>query len=88
MKPQYEPKTLDQALGYMVEEAGEVLAAIGKSQRWGLDSFNPEIPVAQRETNADWLWRELHDLEGAYVRLAGFLRRAGYRDPAELERTD
>ena len=32
MNPRYEPKTLKQKLGYLVEEAGEVLAAAGK--RW------------------------------------------------------
>jgi len=48
MKPQYEPKTTEQALGYLVEECGEVLAAVGKTQRWGLESTNPELLPEQR----------------------------------------
>ena len=48
MKSEYEPKTLDQKMGYLVEECGEVLAAAGKSLRWGLDSCNPELPEAER----------------------------------------
>ena len=78
MKPQYEPKTEQQHLGYLAEESGEVLAAVGKSLRWGLDSVNPELPVGQRENNASWLWREMHDLEGAIQRMAAWLRANGY----------
>jgi NTP pyrophosphatase (non-canonical NTP hydrolase) len=71
MKPEYYPNTIEQKLGYLVEECGEVLAAVGKTQRWGLDSFNPE-PGASRETNRNWIQRELSDLENAcgIVRLA------------------
>jgi NTP pyrophosphatase (non-canonical NTP hydrolase) len=65
MKPEYKPRTTNQKLGYLVEECGEVLAAVGKSQRWGLENFNPEIPVYQRETNRDWILRELADLNVA-----------------------
>lgn len=78
MKPQYEPKTEQQRLGYLVEEAGEVSAAAGKSLRWGLDSSNPELPPDQRETNADWLWREMRDLEGAIQRMKAWLTFNGY----------
>jgi NTP pyrophosphatase (non-canonical NTP hydrolase) len=64
MKPEYMPRTIDQKLGYLVEECGEVLAAVGKTQRWGLESVNPE-PGASRETNREWILRELGDLERA-----------------------
>lgn len=64
MKPQYQPHMLEQKLGYLVEECGEVLHAIGKTQRWGLDSYNPE-PGASKETNRNWILRELTDLETA-----------------------
>lgn len=69
INPRYTPKTLEQKLGYLVEECGEVLQAVGKSQRWGLDSVNPElpVPVGERETNRDWLLRELHDLQRAIL---------------------
>jgi len=73
MKPQYEPKTVGQQLGYLVEECGEVLAAVGKTQRWGLDSYNPELPPDQRETNRDWILRELRDLQNAISRVQGTL---------------
>ena len=78
MKKQYEPKTITQALGYLVEEAGEVQAAIGKSIRWGLDSTNPELPPKERETNGRWILRELLDLEGAIMRARSFLADEGY----------
>lgn len=69
MKEQYEPKTVEQKLGYLVEECGEVLAAVGKSLRWGLESFNPEIPIEKRETNRQWALREIQDLKGAIRRI-------------------
>lgn len=73
MKPQYEPRRIEESLGYVVEECGEVLQAIGKSQRWGLDSVNPELPPEQQETNQAWLERELVDLRGAIGRVERFL---------------
>jgi NTP pyrophosphatase (non-canonical NTP hydrolase) len=74
MKPQYEPKTPAQKLGYLVEECGEVLAAAGKTLRWGPDSANPEVPPSQQETNREWLLRELADLNGAIRRVEALLR--------------
>lgn len=65
MPSEYRPRTVGAKLGYLVEECGEVLAAVGKTQRWGLDSFNPELPEGERETNRAWLLRELHDLKRA-----------------------
>ena len=65
MKKKYEPKTTRQKLGYVVEEAGEVCAAIGKTLRWGLESVNPELEPCEQETNRDWVLRELRDLTGA-----------------------
>lgn len=65
MKEIYKPETVVQKLGYLVEECGEVLSAVGKSIRWGLNSVNPEIPVEKQETNSDWIKRELKDLKRA-----------------------
>jgi NTP pyrophosphatase (non-canonical NTP hydrolase) len=67
MLPQhkYYPKTDVQKLGYLAEECGEVLAAVGKTIRWGLDSYNPELPETERETNRQWILRELQDLKTA-----------------------
>lgn len=56
---------LDFAVGKTVEELGELQAAIGKTIRWGWLSFNPDIPPAERETNAAWVRREIADVRGA-----------------------
>jgi NTP pyrophosphatase (non-canonical NTP hydrolase) len=74
MKPEYEPKTNMQRLGYVVEECGEVLQAIGKTIRWGLESVNPELPPEQQESNAAWILRELDDLSGAIDRLKSAIK--------------
>ena len=65
MKKCYKPITEEQKLGYLVEECGEVLAALGKSLRWGLDSFNPEVSEQEQELNRSWIARELKDLKRA-----------------------
>ncbi len=70
MKEVYKPVTDEQKLGYLIEECGEVLAAAGKTIRWGLDGYNPELKPKDRETNKEWLKRELIDLE----RAIGFMR--------------
>ena len=57
------------ALGKFIEECGEALAAAGKSVRFGLDRYNPLIDKAKRETNREWLRREIADLEEAIARL-------------------
>jgi len=67
--PKYIRPGVPFALSHVVEECGEVLAAAGKCQRWGMDSVNPELPPEDQETNRDWLSRELDDLEGAIGRL-------------------
>lgn len=56
-------------LAHLIEECGEVLSAAGKTQRWGRDSVNPLLPLAEQETNEDWLKRELVDLKQAIGRL-------------------
>jgi len=65
MKAIYKPETEEQKLGYLVEECGEVLAAVGKAQRWGLESVNPEILEDSAETNEEWIRREIKDLKRA-----------------------
>ena len=56
---------LEFAVGKAIEEAGEFLAAIGKTQRWGWYSVNPELPKHDQETNVRWVRREMTDLKGA-----------------------
>ena len=70
MKQEYKPETDNQKLGYFIEECGEALAAVGKAQRWGLNSVNPELPEDEQEDNRAWIRRELRDLTRAirYVR--------------------
>lgn len=65
MKKIYYPKTDRQKLGYLVEECGETINAIGKAIRWGFESVNPELPPEKAETNCDWIKRELKDLKRA-----------------------
>lgn len=56
---------LDFAVGKTVEELGELQAALGKTLRWGWHSANPELPSEQRETNLEWVLREITDVRGA-----------------------
>ena len=65
MKPEYKPKTTEQRLGYLIEECGELVSALGKTIRWGLDSFNPELPPEEQETNREWILREIKDVRRA-----------------------
>ena len=76
---------LNFAIGKTVEELGELQAALGKTLRWGWDSYNPELPPAERETNADWVRREMADVRAALDNLeremenetVGFLDQVG-----------
>lgn len=74
MKPEYRPTTTKQKFGYLVEECGEVMAATGKTLRWGLESYNPELPPQLQETNREWLMRELTDLTRAIRLVRAALR--------------
>lgn len=56
---------IDFAVGKVVEEMGELQAALGKVLRWGWDSANPELPLSERETNFLWVQREMQDVRGA-----------------------
>ncbi|MDF7776894.1 hypothetical protein P1X14_16675 [Sphingomonas sp. AOB5] len=70
------------AMAHAAEEAGEMLAALGKSLRWGLESVNPLLPPAEQETNREWLEREIGDLRGALDRLDAELAAYGQETPA------
>jgi hypothetical protein len=60
--PKYMRPGLDFARGKAIEELGELQAALGKSLRWGWESYNPELPRAEQETNAGWIYREIADV--------------------------
>lgn len=62
-------KGFDKQLSHLIEECGEVLAAAGKTQRWGVHSTNPLLPKEMQESNINWLMRELNDLKLAIERL-------------------
>lgn len=63
--PRYMHSGLDFAVGKAVEEAGEFLAAAGKTLRWGWFSVNPDLTPEKQETNISWVMRELEDLRAA-----------------------
>lgn len=67
--PKYLQKGFEKCLAHFVEECGEALAAAGKTQRWGPTSSNPELPWHKRETNLEWLEREIGDVKEAISRL-------------------
>lgn len=60
--PRYFQEGFDKVLSHAIEEAGEFLAAAGKTQRWGLNSANPELPKEWQVTNEEWLRSEALDL--------------------------
>lgn len=60
-------------IGHLIEECGEVLAAAGKLLRWGPESYNPELPAKDRETNEAWLRREIADLESVIARAKEYI---------------
>ena len=69
MDAKYIRHDFESCLGHLIEECGEVMAAAGKTVRFGRGSVNPELPISKRETNVDWLSREMIDLEGAIARM-------------------
>ena len=79
----YRPTTTAGRLGWVTEECGEVLAAVGKTQRWGLWSVNPELPAERQESNGDWILRELQDLKKATACLEDDLRALGFTGGTE-----
>lgn len=78
---------LNFAAGKAIEEAGEFLAAMGKTIRWGWHSYNPELAPAHRERNVEWVRREMVDLRGALNNLELELdRMAADPGPIGIER--
>lgn len=61
MNPQYLPQTPEGRIDRLVEEAGEVLMAIGKLRRFGPDSRHPD----GGPSNIEQLKTELRDLRHA-----------------------
>lgn len=80
--PRFLQKGFDKQLAHLIEECGEVLAAAGKTQRWGPRGTNPLLPGYKQEENAHWLWRELQDLKEAIGRLERTMQGTGYAPPS------
>ena len=78
--PKYMRPGLTFAVGKAIEEMGELQAALGKTIRWGWYSYNPELPPKDRETNRDWVSREILDVAGAMANLETALRNAVLAD--------
>jgi hypothetical protein len=74
--PKYMRKGLTFAHHKCVEELGELLAALGKTGRWGWMSYNPELPEDQRELNIQWVMREMLDVNDAINNLLSELENA------------
>lgn len=73
---QFTPTTVEACLSHAIEEAGEFVAAAGKTKRFGFKSVNPLLPVEERETNLAWLRREMADLRQSLDLLAAQLDEA------------
>lgn len=74
--PRFLQTDIEKQLSHLIEECGEVLAAAGKTQRWGWTSSNPLLPTEQREKNVVWLYREMGDLQEALTRLKASMEKA------------
>lgn len=80
VESKYLQKGFEKQLAHVVEECGEVLAAAGKTLRWGRDSIDPTKREGDdhfEETNAEWLLREMDDLTAAMARLRKTMKEGG-----------
>jgi hypothetical protein len=84
--PKYMRPGLEFARGKLIEELGELQAALGKSIRWGWLSFNPELTPEERESNVAWVRREMQDVKDAIENLEMNLVESGYNyDPNRIQ---
>jgi hypothetical protein len=60
---------LEFARNKLIEECGELIQALGKTGRWGWDSYDPTVPESERESNELWVVREARDVEHALMNL-------------------
>lgn len=63
----YTPRDDDHAAWWAkaIEELGELIVAMGKTQRFGPMSYNPELPEDEREMNYQTVLREIDDVREA-----------------------
>jgi NTP pyrophosphatase (non-canonical NTP hydrolase) len=67
-------------LALLSEECGELVQAIGKTLRHGLDSVNPMLPPGTSQSNRGWLEKEMGDVRAAMILLC----QAGITDMAAV----
>ena len=84
IRPEYQSKTVEQAVAHLAEELNEAATACAKGLRFGLQSVNPELPPSERESNFLWMRREIKDVVGAYRALDALCAREGFLEPGEL----
>lgn len=60
--PRFVKTGREQAKDRLIEECGELVAALGKTGRFGWASYNPLLPLEERELNIDWVRREMNDV--------------------------
>jgi hypothetical protein len=75
--PKYMRPGVNFARGKLIEELGELQAALGKSIRWGWHGVNPELPPSEQENNLEWVRREMLDVREALDNLDHQLKKQG-----------
>jgi NTP pyrophosphatase (non-canonical NTP hydrolase) len=75
-------------LALLAEECGELVQAIGKTLRHGLDSVNPLVPPGTDRSNRGWLEKEMGDVRAAMILLceASITDKAAVHSLADVKR--
>lgn len=92
VEPHFNRLTPTQAelLALLAEECGELVQAIGKTLRHGLDSVNPLLPPGTGRSNRGWLEKEMGDVRAAMILLceAGITDKAAVHSLADVKRAN
>lgn len=77
-------------LALLAEECGELVQAIGKTLRHGLDSTNPLVPPGSDRSNRGWIEKEMGDVRAAMILLceAGVTDKAAVHSIADVKRAN
>lgn len=63
---------------YLEEECGELMAAMGKARRYGMESSNPLLPAEEQVRNGDWMLAEIQDVKHAITLMEELLIQEGF----------